>query len=107
VDFASFLVRLGERLKTARWLRGWTQEQLAAKAGLTYRHLQEIERGKVNPTMRTLRELAQVVGRSVSELVDVERARKGRGADPVPLSEAKPEPPKRGRKPRLAKPPRR
>jgi transcriptional regulator with XRE-family HTH domain len=93
VDFAVFLRRLGKNLRTARWIKGLTQQDVAA-AGITYRYYQELERGSRNPTLRTLHELAQVLGVRVADLVDV-----GERAAAVDLATAKATPPPRGRKP--------
>lgn len=95
--FEDFQRRVGERVKKARWITGMTQEDAAAKAGLTYRYYQELERGRVNPTLRTLFSLARAFGRSVSELVEVE-GKKTRGAA---LADAEATPPKVGRRPKV------
>jgi transcriptional regulator with XRE-family HTH domain len=93
VDFAVFLRRLGKNLRTARWLKGLTQQDVASM-GITYRYYQELERGGRNPTLRTLCELGQVLGGRVADLVDV-----GERAAAVDLSEVEATPPPRGRKP--------
>lgn len=49
-----FLEHLGERVRTARKSCDLTQVQLAKKAKVTYRHLQEIEYGKVDVRVLTL-----------------------------------------------------
>lgn len=99
MEFSTFLRRTGANIRKARWLAGMTQEEVAGRGGITYRHYQELERGKVNPTLRTLFELARLLGRPVAELVDVEPP----STKPkVPLTDAKAEPPRRGRKPSAA-----
>ena len=82
-------------IRKARWLAGLTQEELASR-GLSYRYLAEIERGERNVTLRTLHDLARILGVSVSDLVEVPGAKRRR----VPLSLAKASAPPRGRKPR-------
>jgi transcriptional regulator with XRE-family HTH domain len=72
VDFSTFLRRVGTNVRKARWLVGLTQQEVAARGGITYRHYQELERGRVNPTLRTVRDLALLLGRTVAELTDVE-----------------------------------
>jgi transcriptional regulator with XRE-family HTH domain len=98
LTFDTFLRRLGTRVQKARWVTGKTQEEVAWQSGITYRHYQELERGKVNPTARTLYALARVLGRSIAELVDVEPRLRGRSM--VSLADVEATPPKRGRKPK-------
>jgi DNA-binding XRE family transcriptional regulator len=42
--------------------RGWTQQQLAARAGIKQPRIAEIERGDANPTLLTLSRLAIALG---------------------------------------------
>lgn len=93
MDLASFLARVGANVRRARWATAQTQEQVAA-AVLTFRLLAELERGRGNPTLKTLFFLAKQLDVTVSELVDVEPARPGR----IPLKKRKLTPAKRGRK---------
>lgn len=48
-------------MKVLRKGRGMTQEDVAAKAGITQQHYSLIERGLVSPTMRTARRIAQAL----------------------------------------------
>jgi transcriptional regulator with XRE-family HTH domain len=93
VEFSAFVRRVGANVRRARWAAGMTQEQVAA-AVLTFRLLAELERGRGNPTLRTLFLLAQKLRVSVKDLVDLDAA--GRLA----LTARKLVPPKRGRKPK-------
>ncbi len=105
MTFESFLLRLGARVQKARWAAGKTQEEVAWESGITYRHYQELERGKVNPTAKTLFAVARVLGRSVAEVTDVDPKLRGRST--VSLTDAEVTPPRRGRKPsRAARKPR-
>ena len=61
-------VRLGRRVRELRHARGWTQEQLAERAVLSYKFIGEIERGTVNPTLSTLVSLADALDTAVSKL---------------------------------------
>jgi transcriptional regulator with XRE-family HTH domain len=94
VDFAKFLKNFGRNLRQARWLAGKTQQEVAGE-GISYRWFVELERGQRNPTLRMVFELAQVLGVSPADLVDVSGARPGK----VRLSDRKAAPPRRGRKP--------
>jgi transcriptional regulator with XRE-family HTH domain len=62
--------RLGERLRSLREAAELTQLQAASAAELDPKHLQEIERGRTNPTLATLVALADAYKVSLSELFD-------------------------------------
>ena len=61
--------RLGARLREWRRLRRFTQEQLAERAGLSYKFIGEIERGRGNPTVDTLFRLSQALDLDVVDLL--------------------------------------
>ena len=63
---------LGDRIKTLRKLRGWTQENLAEQAKVSVQHVGEIERGDGNPTLQSLERLSKGLGLTVSQLLAVE-----------------------------------
>jgi transcriptional regulator with XRE-family HTH domain len=54
--------RVGVAVRRLREDRGLTQEQLANAAGLAARHVQKIEAGEVNVTLRTLVCLGTALG---------------------------------------------
>ena len=56
------LVGLGERLKEARLRRNWTQEQTAAKAGLSESSVKKVEAGSPRITMGAYLALLDVFG---------------------------------------------
>jgi len=58
----------GERVKFQRGQRGWTQEDLAGKAGVDRRTIQRIEAGETNPEHETVQKLAQAFGVDIAEL---------------------------------------
>lgn len=61
--------QLRKRLRELRRDAGWTQEQLAEKAGLNYKHYQEIERGgKREVRLSTLECLARAFGINIAGL---------------------------------------
>lgn len=64
--------QLGNRIKTLRKLRGWTQENLAEQAKVSVQHVGEIERGDGNPTLQSLERLSKGFGITVSQLLTVE-----------------------------------
>ena len=53
---------ISTRLAEHRRLKGWTQEELADKSGVTARTIQRIESGSVNPQAYTLKLLAASLG---------------------------------------------
>lgn len=60
---------VGDNCARIRKARGWTQEELAARSGLSQQYLSDLERGKRNPTIVTIYELAQAFEVSHLELV--------------------------------------
>lgn len=95
MELAAFLQHVALNLRKARWAAGLTQEQVAER-GISYKHLQEVEGGRREPTLRTLLLLAQVYGVEVADLV----AYGGSGAEhgrPA-LADLDVAPPRRGRK---------
>jgi transcriptional regulator with XRE-family HTH domain len=56
-----------EKIRSEREQRGWTQEELAEKSGLSTRTLQRLEKG-APPSAETLRRLAETFGISISEM---------------------------------------
>ncbi|MDP9632464.1 UNVERIFIED_ORG: transcriptional regulator with XRE-family HTH domain [Ensifer adhaerens] len=53
--------------------KGLTQEQVAARSGFSQQYVSDLERGKRNPTIVSLYELAQVLGVSHIDLVKFEK----------------------------------
>ncbi|MAK98993.1 MAG: transcriptional regulator [Citromicrobium sp.] len=62
---------VGDNCLRIRLKRGLTQEQLAERSGLTQQYLSDLERGKRNPTIVTIWEIAQALEVSHEELVRV------------------------------------
>ncbi len=57
-----FLVALGERVRTLRARRGLTRKALALDAGVSERHVANLESGVGNASVLFLRQLAQAFG---------------------------------------------
>ena len=53
---------LGENVRRYRKLKGMTQEQLAAEAGMERSYVSDLERGTRNPTVSALGRLADALG---------------------------------------------
>jgi transcriptional regulator with XRE-family HTH domain len=63
------VVYVGDKVKGLRDKRALTQEELAAKAGLTVAALSRIERNNAEPRPTTRRKLAEALGVDPSELI--------------------------------------
>jgi len=59
---------LGKRMRELRKKKGLTQEELGARAGISYKYLGSIERGLENPSFRHLSRIARALGVELSEL---------------------------------------
>ncbi len=64
-----FLTVLGERVRLMRSRRGVTRKVLAQEAGISERHLANLETGTGNASVLLLRQLAQALNCSMAELV--------------------------------------
>ena len=64
-----FLTVLGERVRLMRSRRGVTRKVLAHEAGISERHLANLETGTGNASVLLLRQLAQALNCSMAELV--------------------------------------
>lgn len=60
---------VGRNFARIRREKGLTQEQVEARSGFSQQYLSGLERGKRNPTVITLYELAEALGVSHVELV--------------------------------------
>jgi len=67
------LVCLGDRIKTLRKKRGWTQIEMAEKIGIDYSFLADVERGKRNISILNLALISRGLGVSLSQLFTRER----------------------------------
>jgi transcriptional regulator with XRE-family HTH domain len=62
---------IGQRIREARSLRGWSQNELASRAGVKQPTLQRIEAGlRLDPSIRTIAALAGALGSTIDALVD-------------------------------------
>ncbi|MCB0668427.1 MAG: helix-turn-helix transcriptional regulator [Saprospiraceae bacterium] len=71
-----FLDQLAERLRTIRKEKGMSQEDLAYKSNLALSQIGRIERGETNPTICTLKVLADGLEVTLSELFNLDRPSK-------------------------------
>ncbi len=63
-------LRLGNRVRELRQRKDWTQERLAAEAGLHRNYLGGIERGERNPTVTNVAKIAQALGMPIAALFE-------------------------------------
>jgi len=64
------MLSLGENVYLWRVKRHWTQHELARKAGVPQPNLSNLEKGKADVTVSTLRRLAAALGVQASELLE-------------------------------------
>lgn len=62
--------KVAMRIKAFRKRKGWTQETLAAKAGIGRVHLAKLETARQDPTLGTLEKIAKALRVKLSALVD-------------------------------------
>jgi transcriptional regulator with XRE-family HTH domain len=60
---------IGSRLRMLRRARAMTQQQLSERSGLAVSTIVDIERGRAEPQIRTIRRLAQALEISPERLV--------------------------------------
>jgi transcriptional regulator with XRE-family HTH domain len=64
---------VGRNAKRIRLAKGLTQEQFAERSGFSQQYISDLERGRRNPTVVSLYELAQALGVTHMELVQPEK----------------------------------
>jgi len=94
----AFLSALGEHVRALRHRRGMTRKRLAEAAGVSERHLANLETGQGNASVMLLRDLARALGSSIGEIVGEHVAASGewariqdllRGRDETTLARAR------------------
>ena len=68
---------VGRNFARLRREMGLTQEEVEARSGFSQQYISKLERGRRNPTVITLFELAQALGVSHVELVRPDNESKG------------------------------
>ncbi len=63
---------VGRNFARLRKARGLTQEDIEARSGVSQQYLSSLERGRRNPTVITLYELARVLEVTVADLVQAD-----------------------------------
>lgn len=66
---ATIYQKVGENIRNIRKQKGLTQEDLAGLARIDPKSIIQIENGKRNPTLKTLRRIALALKKNPSELL--------------------------------------
>jgi transcriptional regulator with XRE-family HTH domain len=75
LDAKSFAAGVGEAVRRARQSRGWTQAELAERAGLSPNYVARLERGELGPSLLVAHMLCDTLEIAVSELLQAPSAR--------------------------------
>ena len=67
------LTKFGERIKSLRKERNWSQEKLAEKSGFHRTYIGMIERGERNPSLININVFAKTFEIGISELLKLEQ----------------------------------
>lgn len=59
---------VGKNIRLLRKAKGWSQEELAEKADLSYKFIGEIERGSVNPSLDSLIKISNALSSEITRL---------------------------------------
>jgi len=59
----------GGKIRKLRRQRGWTQKQLAAKAGLSHAQVSNVERGDRGASVEALERIARALGIKAGDLL--------------------------------------
>jgi transcriptional regulator with XRE-family HTH domain len=62
--------KLGQKIKTLRNEAGLSQEKLGELTGLDRTYISDIERGKRNPSLKSLEKLAKALHISISDVTN-------------------------------------
>lgn len=74
---ADYLGILGRRVQQLRKERGWSQQELATKAGLDRAYLSTVEKGKQNITIGAAARIAAALDTTLSALIEEEESGRG------------------------------
>lgn len=62
-------IRFGERIRELRKERGWRQLDLAEQAGISENYVSELELGRKEICLRTIRQIAKAFGIEIDEMM--------------------------------------
>ena len=83
------MASVGERIRGRRAELGWTQDQLAQKAGLSKSFLSDLENGKRSVGANNLLDIARALGVSLDFLMTGTASQDQRSEVPIPASLAR------------------
>lgn len=83
------MATVGDRIKKRRVELGWTQDQLAQKAGISKSFLSELENSKRSVSAENLLDIARVLAVSLDFLMTGEASHEPLAEVPIPASLAK------------------
>ncbi|HYG27088.1 MAG TPA: helix-turn-helix transcriptional regulator [Caulobacteraceae bacterium] len=63
-------LRLAERVRTLRRAKGWSQEELAHRAGMHRTFISQVERNVKNATVQSAERIAKALDVTMGELLD-------------------------------------
>ncbi len=66
----NLFTKIAEKIKDERTHRGWSQEKLAQKAGVSLLTIGTIERLKNKPSVETLAQIADALGMKLCDLLN-------------------------------------
>lgn len=67
--YAALLENLAQEIQMARWEDGTSRRQLAVDSGLSERFIADVEKGKANPSLRSMHELAEALALDVPSVL--------------------------------------
>jgi len=68
-EYKEHLNNIGEKIKKKREKKGWSQKELAEKAGYSENYINLIENGKRIPHLKTILDIANVFGVTLRTLL--------------------------------------
>jgi transcriptional regulator with XRE-family HTH domain len=78
--------RVGRAIRRVRLLRGLSQEKLAERAGASWKHVGQIERGEVNVGLDVLARIARALSVDAAELFLEPRGRRSSAVTPLVIT---------------------
>ena len=63
---------LAQNMRSARKMRGWSQEDLAHESGIHRTYISDLERAARNPTISIVERIAVAFGLSAADLIAME-----------------------------------
>ena len=61
---------IGDKIKSERLNKSLKQKELAVRAGISISYMSDIERGRTNPSVQTLKKISDALNIKVSKLID-------------------------------------